>query len=45
VVEKVRETLSVSKQTLSVSKQAAQKFHMERYNLKNMKDVEIKEQY
>jgi predicted glutamine amidotransferase len=30
---------------LSVSKQAAKTFDMERYNLKNLNNVEVKEQY
>jgi hypothetical protein len=38
VVVKVR-------QRLSVSKRAAQKFYMERFNLKNLNYLEIKEQY
>jgi hypothetical protein len=32
-------------EALSVSKRAAQKFHMERFNLKKLNDVEVKEQY
>jgi hypothetical protein len=38
VVEKVRKRLSVSKQ-------AEKMFHMERYNLKNVNDMEVKLQY
>jgi hypothetical protein len=38
VVEKVRGRLSVSKQ-------AAQKFYVERFNLKKLNDLEVKEQY
>jgi hypothetical protein len=38
VVAKVRERLSVSKR-------AAQKFDIERFNLKNINDVEAKEEY
>jgi hypothetical protein len=38
VVAKVR-------QRLSVSKRAAQKFDIERFNLKKLNDVEVKEQY
>jgi hypothetical protein len=30
---------------LSISKQASQKFHMERFNPKNLNYVEVKEQY
>jgi hypothetical protein len=33
------------KQKLSVSKGAAQKFYMERFNLRKLTDVELKEQY
>jgi hypothetical protein len=37
--------LSKVTQRLSVSTQTAQKFDMERFNLKKLNDVEIKEQY
>jgi hypothetical protein len=30
---------------LSVSKQAAQKFYMERFSIKKLNDVEVKEEY
>jgi hypothetical protein len=33
------------RERLSVSKQAAQKFDMDRFNLRNLNDVEIKEEY
>jgi hypothetical protein len=38
VVAKVRERLAVNKQIL-------QRFHMERFNLKKLKDIESKEKY
>jgi hypothetical protein len=38
VVAEVRERLSVNKRS-------AQKLHMERFNLKKLNDVEVKEQY
>jgi hypothetical protein len=33
------------RQRLSVSKQATQKFYIERFNLRKLNDVEVKEQY
>jgi len=38
VVEKVRERLAVSKQ-------AAQKFEGERFNLRNLKELDVRKQY
>jgi hypothetical protein len=33
------------RETLAVSKQAAQKFEVERFNLRKLKDLEVRKQY